>query len=306
MPRIRTVKPELFQSESLGRASREARFLFVGLLTLADDEGRMRWIPKSIAGALFPWDEDVETPEINLWVAELEKEGSVRRYRVGPHDYLWIPEWARHQRIDHPTPSRFPAFEDAREEFGDSREASRVVASGFSDPSDLTYETGGDPQKKAPEVVVPSATTDDETGGDKPESETESPAQDPIREEFGDSREEFASSSENFTIGNRKKEKGNRISFGPPKADPQKRRRRFPDDFVLTDSLRECSAAQKASKAGINLDSEFEKFRDYHLGKGSLMLDWAAAWRTWCGNALRWAPREQEQNPFLAMMREGK
>ena len=27
-----------------------------------------------------------------------------------------------------------------------------------------------------------------------------------------------------------------------------------------------------------------ERFRDYHQGKGSLMADWAAAWRTWWGN----------------------
>lgn len=32
--------------------------------------------------------------------------------------------------------------------------------------------------------------------------------------------------------------------------------------------------------------AEVPKFRNYHTGKGSLMADWSAAWRTWCDNAV--------------------
>lgn len=31
----------------------------------------------------------------------------------------------------------------------------------------------------------------------------------------------------------------------------------------------------------------FDNFKNYHLAKGSLMLDWDAAWRTWVGNETR-------------------
>lgn len=31
-----------------------------------------------------------------------------------------------------------------------------------------------------------------------------------------------------------------------------------------------------------------EEFRDYHAGHGTLMLDWSAAWRTWCRNQVKW------------------
>lgn len=34
-----------------------------------------------------------------------------------------------------------------------------------------------------------------------------------------------------------------------------------------------------------------EQFRDYHLGKGSLMADWEAAWRTWWRNGYHKIPR---------------
>lgn len=34
---------------------------------------------------------------------------------------------------------------------------------------------------------------------------------------------------------------------------------------------------------------ELEAFTNYHLAKGSKMADWDAAFRTWCGNAVKWA-----------------
>ena len=42
MPRIRTIKPEFPQSETIGRLSRDARLLFLQLFTLVDDAGRAR------------------------------------------------------------------------------------------------------------------------------------------------------------------------------------------------------------------------------------------------------------------------
>ena len=45
MPRIRTIKPEFPQSETVGRLTREARLLFLQLFTLVDDAGRARAAP---------------------------------------------------------------------------------------------------------------------------------------------------------------------------------------------------------------------------------------------------------------------
>jgi len=41
----------------------------------------------------------------------------------------------------------------------------------------------------------------------------------------------------------------------------------------------------KAKERGVDVASELEKFRNYHLAKASVMADWQAAWRTWVGNA---------------------
>ncbi len=42
MARIRSIKPEFPQSESMGNVSRDARLTFIQLWTLADDSGRLR------------------------------------------------------------------------------------------------------------------------------------------------------------------------------------------------------------------------------------------------------------------------
>jgi hypothetical protein len=105
--RIRTIKPELAHSASLGRVSRDARLAFVLLFTVADDAGRVRGEPRMLAGLLFPYDDDAKAL-IEGWLDELVREGSIVRYRVNGDLYLAIPGWSDHQRIDRPSKSKIP------------------------------------------------------------------------------------------------------------------------------------------------------------------------------------------------------
>lgn len=66
MARIRTIKPEFWQHPKVMRVSRDARLLFLGLLNEVDDEGRMRWSAKRVAGVVFPGDEDVPVNQPHL------------------------------------------------------------------------------------------------------------------------------------------------------------------------------------------------------------------------------------------------
>lgn len=58
-----------------------------------------------------------------------------------------------------------------------------------------------------------------------------------------------------------------------------KRRRQLPEDFYPDET-----GLNAAGKKGIDVSVELQKFSDYHRAKGSVMLDWQAAWRTWVGN----------------------
>jgi hypothetical protein len=124
MARIRSIKPEFPQSETMGRVSRESRLLFLQLFTVADDEGRLRGNSRMLASLLYPYDDD-SRDLIEGWLGELESVGAIRRYVVEGDSYIDIPNWLKHQKIDHPSKSKFPAYS---EEFANIREDSRKLA----------------------------------------------------------------------------------------------------------------------------------------------------------------------------------
>jgi len=59
-----------------------------------------------------------------------------------------------------------------------------------------------------------------------------------------------------------------------------KRRTRIDPNFLPNET-----GLNAAQAKALRVEIELPKFRDYHLAKGSTMVDWQAAWRTWVGNA---------------------
>ena len=71
---------------------------------------------------------------------------------------------------------------------------------------------------------------------------------------------------------------------------PLKRRAcQLPDGWVPSDKNIRDAEAKGFSAAEI--ESEADRFRDFHTAKGSTFKCWDAAWRTWLGNARRFASR---------------
>jgi hypothetical protein len=124
MGRIRSIKPEFPQSETTGKLSRDARLLFIQLWTIVDDEGRARAASRMLASLLYPYDDDVPNL-IGGWLAELERNDCIRIYIAEGSTYLEIVNWLKHQKIDHPSKSRLPAFSA---NLANPREPSRTLA----------------------------------------------------------------------------------------------------------------------------------------------------------------------------------
>ena len=129
MARIRTIKPELPQSESMGRVSRDARLCFILLWTLADDEGRLRGNSRMLASLLFPYDDDAKDL-IQGWLNELSKEGCIVAYTHESDSYVQIHKWLKHQKIDKPSQSKIPA---PLIDSDNPREDSRILPVGSKD-----------------------------------------------------------------------------------------------------------------------------------------------------------------------------
>ena len=123
MARIRTIKPEFPHSESMGMVSRDARLLFIMLWTLADDEGRLRGNSRMLASLLFPYDGDAPKL-IDGWLGELEAQSCIVRYLGDGSTYLEIRNWLNHQKIDRPSKSKIPPFDEASRIVANPREPS--------------------------------------------------------------------------------------------------------------------------------------------------------------------------------------
>jgi hypothetical protein len=115
MPRIRTIKPDFTSSPDVGRLSREARLFFLQLLCFVDDEGRCRYIKRTILGELFPYDKDVSERKIAKWVEECSKVQMILVYEVDGEQFLWIRNFGKHQCVNRKTESKLPPPPDSKQ-----------------------------------------------------------------------------------------------------------------------------------------------------------------------------------------------
>lgn len=108
MPRMRTLKPETFSSETLSLAPVVARWTFAGLWTYADDEGRGKADPRLIKAAIWPLDDDVTSTDVAEHLDILEKLGLLCHYECAGRRYLHVVNFHEHQRPNRPVPSKLP------------------------------------------------------------------------------------------------------------------------------------------------------------------------------------------------------
>ena len=116
MARIRTIKPEFWDSPSTAKASPWARLLFIALWNWADDHGRGTANLKELEGFAFPNDDQFtdssgNTVHFRDLVAEVSDCFGVLFYTVDNRPFYEIPTWNEHQRNErrskqskHPSP----------------------------------------------------------------------------------------------------------------------------------------------------------------------------------------------------------
>jgi uncharacterized phage protein (TIGR02220 family) len=169
--RIRSVKPEWLEDERLVLASSDARVLSIALMVLADDEGRGRASPVLLAGQVFPGLENAREVS-RAALSELEAIRFVALYEVDGQHYYQIRTWEKHQRIDHPTPSKLPKNPHTSDVLANPRESSREIenprASRASTPIPSLPDPEGVQGEPEPLTLVPP----------------QPPEPDPVREVF--------------------------------------------------------------------------------------------------------------------------
>jgi hypothetical protein len=102
------IRPDFWTDEALGALSPVVRLLFMGLISHADDEGRLRGAPALIRSEVFPYDVGISVEDVLQWLGHLEASRLIIRYVAGGQSFIHVRNFTKHQTINRPTESKLP------------------------------------------------------------------------------------------------------------------------------------------------------------------------------------------------------
>lgn len=102
---------DIWKSKQVSGLSIQARLLYIGLITLGDDDGRLNGDAALLRSQIFPRDEKVSIADVSKWLEEIVSAGLIVKYTANGDDYLAHPNWTRYQtlRADRRKDSNIPS-----------------------------------------------------------------------------------------------------------------------------------------------------------------------------------------------------
>ena len=113
MARIRTIKPEFWDSPGTARASFRGRLFFIAMWNWADDWGVGTASPKQLIGFAFPNDDEISVKDFPTLAKEMSECFDVQFYTVSERPFYFIPSWDLHQRTERKAKRTNPGVEMA-------------------------------------------------------------------------------------------------------------------------------------------------------------------------------------------------
>ena len=101
MARIRTIKPNFWDDTKIGRISRDARLLYIGLWTFSDDIGVVIGDTIWLKSKIFPYDQ-IQVQQFEKWMNELVTNGFICLLSYKEERFIYLPNFTRHQVINKP------------------------------------------------------------------------------------------------------------------------------------------------------------------------------------------------------------
>lgn len=107
MARKRQIDPGIWLDEAFMELSVPARLLFIGMISLADDEGRLKAGPQYLKAAIFPSD-STTVKHVQGWREEITSTHIAQLYSVDAQTFIWLPKFTEHQYMTRRFPSHIP------------------------------------------------------------------------------------------------------------------------------------------------------------------------------------------------------
>lgn len=101
MARIRTIKPKFWDDTKIGRITRDARLLYIGLWNFSDDIGVVIGDSIWLKSKIFPYDQ-IQIQQFEKWMNELVINGFICLLSYKEERFIYLPSFTRHQVINKP------------------------------------------------------------------------------------------------------------------------------------------------------------------------------------------------------------
>ena len=108
MAKKRMIHRSLWKSETLAACDMTTRLLFIGIVTNADDQGRLQSHPALLRSEIFPFD-DIALKTIEHGLRRLEEQKSLICYTAGGKALVQVAHWWEYQQPRWAWPSDLPA-----------------------------------------------------------------------------------------------------------------------------------------------------------------------------------------------------
>lgn len=104
----RMIDASLWQNEKFTRMPLGAQMLQIGIITHADDQGRIKANPSFLRNQIFPDNEEIANADIQKWLGLMAKNGTIFVYTVDEKQYAQLLNWWKYQSLQYASPSQFP------------------------------------------------------------------------------------------------------------------------------------------------------------------------------------------------------
>jgi len=104
----RMIDPSFWRSETTSRLNREQRLTLVGLISNADDQGRLQGHPALLRSLIYPYD-DITLSDIEDDISAIATVGTILLYEVEGIRFVQLVNWWRYQTPSFAWPSKHPA-----------------------------------------------------------------------------------------------------------------------------------------------------------------------------------------------------
>ncbi len=156
----RMLDGNIWANEKFSDLPPMAALLQIGLINLADDQGRMKAHPAYLRSQIFPY-RNVTANQISQWLALIVANGTAITYKVDDKEYIQLANWWDYQSHTFAAPSEYPrpdGWQDRVRFTGKSRiiyTCNWIITSG--ERLDDTCDQDGTPLPKPTKLLAPAS-----------------------------------------------------------------------------------------------------------------------------------------------------